>query len=282
VNHISQKLERIDAKLDTMDGKLDQLLAKAEAIDAKVSENNLRHGLDHVLRASLTPDQISVEGIVAARRDMETFVLSIPGFGLGGSLGLRLSSDVVHKMESIWRFLFNLRCMILSKHNQSVGGDPRRTVAFDFVEDYLSHAGTPEQVASIAGAYEAAGAGLDALKETVSFSDEDDLKAMEGVFNEKVWAPILTSMGDMGVNIWLLLSDAELPDEKEMARIVTEFRRSWLWHTDAGLVFRTCCEIGWAEEGYNASLCEGRLSDSPLRETRKLDVLCEMPKPSKE
>lgn len=280
ISKISKQLTDVALSLDAVTDKLDQLIDKTELIDVKVSENNLRHGLNHILKESLSDDGIDINKISHLFRDLETFCKSVPDLCIGGALGLRLSSDVVFNLELVYRVLFNLRCLIISRHNQSVFGDPRKTISFDHVEDYLEYSGTINQVGNIVEAYRIADEGIDSLNEIVNsrftFADNEDIEIINDHFNEKIWIPILEATFDpLSQNIWVnLIKDNDL-EEDDFSKDVDEYRNSWLWHTDAGLLWRIYSELKWVREGYNLDLCKGRLNDSPLSEIHEITVICE-------
>jgi hypothetical protein len=281
VRRISRQLERIVLKLDLMDSKLDQILEKVEVIDTKVSENNLRHALTHILQTSLQSDEINIAGLARAGRDLETFTQSVRGFQIGGALGLRISTDIVFNLELIFGLLSNLRCLVLMRHNESALGDPRRVVALDSVEDYLGHTGTLHQIKSILAADKVMIQGIDALrmdvKNNFTFAGDGDFVRIASVYDDTVRTPLLATFDPLSANIWKKYFEYKTPADADIVSALNEYRQLWLWHSDAGLVWRTLQELDWVRSGYSVGKWRNRLADSPLQATRKLDVDCEIP-----
>ena len=169
--------------------------------------------------------------------------------------------------------------MILTRHNQAVAGDPRRAVSLDRLEDYLDHRGKPLRVQAIAGAATAINSGLEAikadLKSRFTFCDDNDIAAVDELVRNQVYFPVLSCLDPMARNVWISLEGDKEYSEDALVKAVAEYRSFWLWQTDAGLVWRACCELDWAMKGYDV-MYEGRLEGSPLSKQRELTVLCDV------
>jgi len=279
VRRLSEQLHVIDAKIDTVTEKLDHLLSQTKKINIKVSENNLRHGLQHVLQSSLDPTGIDIPQLAMAGKDIRNFLDALPDFSPVGCWGLSFSSDVSHQLELIFRLLFHLRCLITTRHNQAVAGDPRRVIPCDLMDDYLKDMGAPDMVKSIGDAVDVFANGKVVLRQDIesrfTFANETDLEEIESLVDRELLDPPFSAIDQTACRIFSDRVAGQNVRENELGDIVNEYRRLWLWHTDAGLLWRTDCELDFVHGGYEYMFCSGE-EKSPLSEERELTVVCDL------
>ncbi len=131
---------RIEAKLEVLDAILREVLKKVDRIDTNVAENGLARALDHLLKKAIAGREVDLVELSRLHDDLVKFTGSVDGWGLGAAPGLRLSSDVRDRLESVFAMISGVRTFVVASHNVACDGNPARVVACDPVRDYLPSA----------------------------------------------------------------------------------------------------------------------------------------------
>ena len=266
VQQLHAKVDQALFTLERVEAKMDRLVQQVQRIDARVSENNLRHALDHVLNRAVRDNEIDLRELARVKNDLETFSEGIEGgFYPCNAFGLRLSSDVEDKLEAIYKLLFGVRYFVYSQHNVIAQGDPLRALSINLVEDYLpKNLADPVLAAAERKALETLWTAQQELGQKVydgfTFADEEKATEYRDWFSEAVVGPVAEALeeGDVGA-IWFAIEwEADTSDMEQAAEYYNGLRSHWLWHTSAGLLWRTYVETLGVTAGYNEAWGLGR------------------------
>lgn len=266
VQQLHAKMDRVLFSLGRVEAKVDRLVKQVQRIDARVSENNLRHALDHILSHAVQDGEIDLRGLARVKNDLETFAEGIEGgFRPCDSFGLRLSSDVEDKLEAIYKLLFGVRYFVYTQHNALAQGDPLRTLSIDLVEDYLPGSlANPELAVAKRKVLEKLWGAPQQLGEKIYddfvFAGEKEANEYSDWMEEVVVDPIIEALceGDPGALILACQWEADTSDVEQAADYYSDLRVHWLWHTSAGLLWRTYLEVLGLVNGYNEMWDLGR------------------------
>lgn len=276
VQQLNAKMDRALFTLDRVESKVDRLVQQVQRIDARVSENNLRHALDHVLSRAIHDNEIDLRGLARVKNDLETFAQGVEsGFAPCNSFGLRLSSDVEDKLGAIYKLLFGVRYFVYTQHNVLAQGDPLRTLSINLVEDYFpGKSADPMLAAAERKALETLWAAQQQLGKKVydgfTFADETKANEYRDWLGEAVVGPVAEALeaGDAGALGLAVEWEADTSDMEQAAEYYNGLRSHWLWHTSAGLLWRTYIETLGVSAGYNETWGLGRERVEQLESSR--------------
>lgn len=259
VHQLHRKMDQALFKLDSIETSVDRLVQQVQRIDARVSENNLRHALDYILKRAVQGDQIDLRELARVKNDLETFSQGIEGgFTPCNAFGLRLSSDVEDRLEAIYKLLFGIRYFIYTQHNLIAQGDPLRTLSIDLIDDYLSqNVASPALAASGRLALQTMWDAQQELAHKVysdfTFADETTANEYSTWLGDNVLVPVVGALesADDGALQLALDWEFDASDQAEASAYYDQLRLHWLWHTSAGLLWRTYLETLGLTLGYN-------------------------------
>jgi len=139
--------------------------------------------------------------------------------------------------------------------------------------------GAPDMVKSIGDAVDVFANGKVVLRQDIesrfTFANETDLEEIESLVDRELLDPPFSAIDQTACRIFSDRVAGQNVRENELGDIVNEYRRLWLWHTDAGLLWRTDCELDFVHGGYEYMFCSGE-EKSPLSEERELTVVCDL------
>jgi len=275
VKQLNEKVSSALFTLGRIESKIDRLIQHIERIDARVSEGNLRHAIDHILSKAVSNSEIDLTQLARISGDLEIFAQSINGGIIPcNALGLRLSSDVEDKLEAIYKLFFGIRYFICTQHNDLVKGDPFNTIHFDTKTDYFPETFAQPSIATGA-------------TKMINLLDEASMKLGQKVYNGFMWAdenkakeysewltvevilPVLRILDEAAPGTLSLVTIAADTDNIEQpSNYFEKLREYWLWRTSAGLLWRVYSEAKWLTMGYNHTLSLDRESTEQLEGTR--------------
>ena len=235
VDKLRDRAARTEEKLEDISNTLEDMMKQLRAIDAKVSENNLREALKYVLESAVVGDSILLDRIGNLERDVTNYIDSFDRFGYGLPIKLRLSSDVRDRLLTLYSFLVELRSLIAERHNIQAGGEPSRMLTVHPIRHYEPLEGSQFGAVILFNKMIAA-----ARKYTGSVSSmyEDRMKEL------------FHHVDPAAYNFWSEFVHAELEpliggdtDGRSLGLLLRSWRRYWLQKTDAGLIWRVRKEL---------------------------------------
>lgn len=258
VREISAKLDSLRALSIETARQLDSVSQRLNIIDIKVSENNLRHALNHVASTCIRDNTIDLVEIKKLENDLEIFMNGVDDYGYGSNGHFRLSSDVKDKLTGLHSFLFRVRETVAKRHNLKAGGDPFRMLTMNPIQDYMptiqwGSGCLKSPVIMMAlqdDLTEHANEVSQAVHDRFTFSEETDKQAVfEHVmaFGDRIWTRYMEidhHSGNMFNGLYELLQKSdEALDNEGMLTILNDWENFWLLKTDMGLVWRTYFEL---------------------------------------
>jgi len=252
VKKISSRIDELRAfSVQTLD-KLEGVSKRLNIIDIKVSENNLRHALNHVATSSVHENCIDLTEVKKLENDLQNFFGSVDRYWYGSDASFSLSTDVRDRLTGLQTFLYKVRQMVARRHNLKTGGDPMRLLTMHPVYDYAIP-GSGYKVAPLlmkklsseiwAVAYEVG----NRVHDQFTWSSEEDIEKyaqMVGVLCDKV-IDCYREVDLTGVSVSDCVIDKvdENTDLDAIKKLVEEWEVHWLLRTDMGLVWRTWAEL---------------------------------------
>lgn len=263
VHALHEKVDAIATRLESVDAKIDAVLAKVSRIDLRVAENNLRNALDHLARRAIGQTEIDLLELARVEADIHTMFDSIDNWAIGAAPGFRLSTDIADRLSAIYSFVASVRSLVTADYNRRVGGDPTLVEAFNPRTDYFVDSIEPNRVAGCWELVRHLRDARDRLKNDVSkrfsFADDTDQRHYHSWHNREVLDKALSAVGradDSALSLALQLDDSlgEAGTFDSRVAFVDEYRKGWLWHTHAGLLWRTYVECLRLKQGYFPSV----------------------------
>ncbi len=247
VRALHDKMDILQETVSRIEHKIDYIREKVERIDMQVAENNLREALKYALQKAISKDGVDLSALSCLERDINKLFESSP-LPLLLNFDFQLSSDVRDRLQNIWGLTYEVRKLVARKHNAFLGGDPERIITVDPIEDYFLI--------------------WDSLKTCVKATMHIPADSTE----EAGWMDFDDSLP---VHHSELFSEEE-QSANQKAQFLYELGTSWLYHTDAGLLWRTYLELAAIDEGYENVFWLRLQEDEPCRIDR-IDVVCDLP-----
>lgn len=291
--YTAQQVAALHEKIDYLSGcagRIEQqsqyIASKVEVIDTKVSENNLRHALVHVLGKAISRDGVDLQRLAALRKDIDVFTDAIPS-PLLFNFGVRLSSDVRDNLQRLAGLLLSVRDLVAHRHNMTVDAHPGRVVFMNPESEYFfgelpSFADTAilhDRMMRLVGEV-AQGIGAEVYNH-FTFADEDDANHFQSIVLDQLAKPAEELFADRAVvgklaSLGLPQEIFANEDNDAVRAQIVELSRAWLWQSDAGLVHRTEMELAALSDGYHESVWS-HLDWSGEAEFNQIDVVCDLP-----
>lgn len=258
VKKISRKLDQVAAlQIETLDG-IERIYQRLSVIDIKVSENNLRHALNHVASSCIRDNSIDLLEIRKLENDLTNFMLSVDGWGYGSHAFFSLSSDVRDKLTGLHSFLFKLRETVARRHNIKAGGHPCRMLAMHPIDDYCPTLNRNSGCLRLPvimrrlddDLREHAVALAQAVYDKFFFASEEAKQTFYELvigFGDNIWKRVVEIdfyAADMFNGLHTLTEKGpENLDNEDLLGLLNNWENYWLIKTDMGLVWRTWVEL---------------------------------------
>lgn len=191
VRRIEREVTAIRADIADLKATVENIARRVERIDIGVSELNLREAIRHVFRTALSENGIDLAQLVRIAADLDKFTESLPEDRSAWSL--RFPMDIHDQLNSLFETLYNLRYLVATRHNLSVGGDPVRVVSNTESTEYLGD--DPKKLASqfvmSSTAYGIGGMGVRAIADDIAEQFTWASRDIEGARYENLMQELL-------------------------------------------------------------------------------------------
>jgi hypothetical protein len=235
LREIESHLSSIRTDLRCVERKVDHILEKLGTIQRMEAESALRGDLRFLVEKKHVDEmEVNVAGIADATIEaIERFErLAETPIRLGDAGNLSLSIETRDLLERIFSLLYNLRRSALETVNRRVMGNPAQCLTVEAVGDYW-----PATTASAA----------DVLAARQITYRSYHSKAVRRWIGEQI-REALREMDPVAQRLQNMFYQHDLEIDKERYE---QFRRWWVWESDAGLLYRTRKEARGVREGYD-------------------------------
>jgi hypothetical protein len=234
LQEVLPRLRRIEQSLEVIDQKLNVVIEKIDAVQKMQAEEGLRTDLKFFLEEKHVQEgEVDLERL--AKDILETVGrfedLSDMNVRLGDARGLRLTVETRDYLEEAFRLLHTVRRSAYESANQNVQGDPVQVRKMNLQEDYWPSEIAPHEmvVLTIQGMHWG-------TKRKVQNRISNQF---ERIFEEA--DPVAFRLRPLFYN----QVDGHLEEQ-----LYEEFKKWWVWKSDAGLLHRVRKEAKGIAEGY--------------------------------
>ncbi len=260
IQRVEERFEQVQHQLGCLEANVARVVDKVDRIEAKVSENNLRHATQHLLKRSVDRSSIDLRQLSRLKNDIRSFISSLDDWGFGGVPGLRLSADVHDQLTHIHDLFLGVRTTVALWHNRQVGGDPRYVLRVTPAEHFPVADETAKLAAALKGAAEVAESGVSRLASDVqqrfTWASDEDEAYYNQLGSDAIFVPVVEAIGAVdasALTVAMVLKEplAATADATERVALCQQYLRWWLVQTDAGLIFKLLVELLTFEAGYD-------------------------------
>lgn len=228
------RLRRIEQSLEVIDRKLNSVIEKIDSVQKMEAEKGLRSDLKHFLeKKHVREEEVDLKGLADDILEaIERFEdLSDMDIRLGDARGLRLTVETRDYLEEVFRLLHTMRRSAYEAANRNVQGNPVQVRKVNLQEDYWPSEIAPHEmvVLSIQGMHWG----------TKGKVQNRIGNQFERIFREA--DPVAFRLRPLFYN----RVDGHLEPQ-----LYEEFKKWWVWESDAGLLHRVRKEAGGIAEGY--------------------------------
>ena len=280
INSLHKKVDHLQETMDRIEHKIDYVTTKVDRIDTQVAENNLRQALNHMLQKAVSQEGVDLRVLADFQKDLLIFNNSLSS-RLLTNFGLRLSSDVLDRLQMICDLLYGIRKLVAHRYNTSVDGDPERVIIVNPTGYFSVFGGDLEDLVKLDILFDRVIYELIKHKEEMlefAIISEQEFSDCEDEHGDRL-ATLFDNTGYVCLDgcypegLSVLFKD-EAPEAVEQG--LYDLCYAWLYQTDAGLFFRTSVEIEAIASGYENTFWPQLIEAEPCG-FNQIEVACDVP-----